>query len=115
MSRARAGLSRRRLSSREIWVLLHLLDRCGVTGRTTLPPKRRDGVPPLWRQHLVEIWYRCAPDEGVAHGPYFNLTTDGFQIACALRAGRDEYRKSHPEQFTRPPRRAARPAERTQW
>ena len=107
MSRARA-----RLSPREIWLLLHMLERCGLSGRMTLPPKRRDGIAPLWRRHLVEIWFRCAPDEGVAHGPYFNLTADGFQIACALRAGRDEYRKTHPKQFTRPPRRAAQAAER---
>lgn len=96
--------ARTRLSAQEITVLLYMLERCALTGRITIPPKRRAGVNTLWRRYLVDIWYRCVPDEGVAHGPYFNLTADGYQIACAIRAGRDRYRKTHPEKFTRRPR-----------
>ncbi|MBR0687309.1 hypothetical protein JQ594_15365 [Bradyrhizobium manausense] len=84
--------ARERLANREIALLLHILDRAGLSGRVTLPPMRRNGLVVLWRRHLVEIWYRCAPDEGCAHGPYFNLTVDGHQLAVSIRAAREARR-----------------------
>lgn len=91
-------LQRSPLSNREIAVLLHMLAHAGLSGRMSLPPQRRVHVTRLWRRYLVEVWYRCAPDEGCSHGPYFNLTADGYQLACALQSAREQRRNSaqHP-------------------
>jgi len=81
---------RERLSNREITLLLHVMQRVGLSGRITLPPARRNRVASLWRKNLIEIWYRRAPGEGCMHGPYFNLTVEGHRLAAALLAARDE-------------------------
>jgi hypothetical protein len=84
--------ARAQLSNREISLLLYVMARVGLCGRMALTPARRAHVAGLWRRHLIEIWYRCAPGEGCTHGPYFNLTIDGHRLASALRAARDARR-----------------------
>lgn len=85
-----------KLSAREIWLLLFMYERCGLCGRTTLKPQLREWSVGLWRRHLVEIWFRCVPDEGVNHGPYFNLTVDGHHLAAAILAARANRSSSQP-------------------
>ena len=81
-----------KLSAREVWMLLFLAERCGLTGRTMLPARLRQRAVPLWRRELVEIWSKQVPGEG-ARGPYFSLSVDGHRLACAILAGRDEHRR----------------------
>lgn len=81
--------ARSKLSAREIWLLLFIYERCGLCGRTTLKPHLRPWVVGLWRRHLVEIWFRCVPDEGISHGPFFNLTVDGHHLASTTALARE--------------------------
>ena len=94
-----------RLSNRDIALLLYIMQRAGLCGRLHLPPKRRERVVPLWRRHLIEVWYRCAPDEGCMHGPYINLTVEGHRLAAAFIAAREE---RHHVQPSRPHHAAPR-------
>jgi hypothetical protein len=96
-----------KLSPREVWLLLFIAERCGLCGRMGLKPRHRANVVGLWRRHLVEIWYRCAPDEGATHGPYFSLTVDGHHLAMSILAGREAYRQANPQKFSAAPRIAA--------
>jgi hypothetical protein len=89
-------MKRPKLPAREIWMLLFLYGRCGLTGRTTLKQRLRARVVPLWRRELVEIWWRQVADEG-NRGPYFSLTVDGHHLACAILAARDDRRRSKSE------------------
>jgi hypothetical protein len=89
------------LTNREIALLLHLMQRVGLSGRMSLPPARRVHVVALWRRHLIEVWYRCVPDEGNSNGPYFNLTVDGYQLAASLQASRDDRRQQNQRTHTR--------------
>lgn len=95
MSRLRSSshagqVQRPRLSNREIALLLYIVHRAGLCGRMTLAPARRAHVVGLWRRYLIEVWFRCAPGEGCCHGPYFNLTADGYRLADSLLAAREE-------------------------
>lgn len=96
-----------RLDNRDIALLLYIMQRVGLCGRLHLPPKRRTRVVPLWRRHLLEVWYRCAPDEGCMHGPYINLTVEGHRLAAALLAARDERRRARTSRHHPRPRLAA--------
>ena len=89
-------MKRAKLSARDIWMLLFLYERCGLTARTTLKQRLRERVVPLWRRDLVEIWWRQVADEG-NRGPYFSLTVDGHHLACAILAARDDRRRSKSE------------------
>ena len=91
------------LSNRDIAMLLHIMQRTGLTGRIALALKLRPHVIPLWRRQLIEVWYRCAPDEGCMHGPYFSLTIEGHRLACVLLAARE----SRQHFARRPPQIAA--------
>ena len=97
-------MMRQRMDNRDVGLLMHIIQRSGLCGRMTLPPQRRTRVAPLWRRGLIEVWYRCAPDEGCTHGPYFNLTVDGHRVAAAILAKRDEQHpsRSRPELNARP-------------
>jgi hypothetical protein len=81
--------SREKLSNADIELLLYMMQRAGLSGRMTLPPQRRARVVPLWRRQLIEVWYRCAPNEGCMHGPYFKLTVEGHRLGCAFLAARE--------------------------
>lgn len=72
-------------------MLLHLAQRCGLTGRMTLSARHRARVVPLWRRELVEIWWKQVPGES-QRGPYFSLSVDGHRLAYAILAARDERR-----------------------
>jgi hypothetical protein len=85
-----------KLSAREVWMLLFLAERCGLSGRMTLPARLRERTVPLWRRELVEIWSKQVPGEG-ARGPYFSLSVDGHRLASSILAGRDEHRRRKSE------------------
>lgn len=86
-------MKREKLSSREIWLLIYIAQRTGLTGRIILGRKHRERVVPLWRRHLVEIWWRQVADDESNRGPYFSLTVEGHQLASAILAARDERRR----------------------
>lgn len=76
---------RRRLSRIEIFILRDLLRRAGAAGRVTpLSRKMRAAIVPLWRWHIVEVWYRQGVDSSWPRGPYFSLTPRGYQLAQAF-------------------------------
>jgi hypothetical protein len=108
-------MTRERMDNRDVGLLMHIMQRSGLCGRMTLPPQRRSRVVPLWRRGLIEVWYRCAPDEGCMHGPYFNLTVDGHRVAAAILAKReDRPRATSPRKpSTARPRPAAQPQKET--
>lgn len=89
---------RQRLSNREIAVLLYIARQAGLSGRMKLPEWRRAFIVSLWRQHLVEVWFRCVPGEGSTHGPYYQLTIEGHRLAWAIIASRDARRAAKPKQ-----------------
>lgn len=95
-------MNRPKLSPREIWLLIFMLERCGLTGRMTLKRKQREWVTPLWRRELVEMWWRQMAGES-ARGPYFSLTIDGHRLASAILAARDERRRKEIGAQLQPP------------
>lgn len=99
-------MKRSRLSPREVWLLLFMLKRCGLTGRMTLRRKQREWVIPLWRRELVEMWWRQMAGES-PRGPYFSLTIDGHRLASAILAARDERRREELGAQLQPPALAA--------
>lgn len=86
-------MKRSKLTNLEIWLLLYIHERCGLTGRMMLKSKHREPVVPLWRRDLIEIWWRNAAGESRPRGPYFSLTADGYHLACSILAARDERRR----------------------
>ena len=86
-----------KLSAREIWMLLYMAERSGLTGRMTLSRKHRERIVPLWRRHLVEIWWRQIADDESNRGPYFSLSVDGHRLAFSILASRDERRRRKSE------------------
>ena len=84
---------RPKLNSREIWMLLYLAERCGLSGRIPLRRRQRERVVTLWRRELVEIWWRQVAGDESSRGPYFSLTIEGHQLAYAILAARDERRR----------------------
>lgn len=81
-----------KLPAREIWMLLYLAQRGGLTGRITLSARLRERAVPLWRRELVEIWWKQVAGES-QRGPYFSLSVDGHRLAYAILAARDERRR----------------------
>jgi hypothetical protein len=76
----------------QIWLLLHIEKNCGLTGRMMLKQKHRELIVPPWRRDLIEIWWRSVVDGRRPRGPYYSLTADGYQLACAILAARMERR-----------------------
>lgn len=77
-------LPRRRLSRIEILILRDLYRRAGEAGRATLSKKLRAFIVPLWRWHIVEVWYRQGVDSSWPRVPYFSLTPYGYRLARAF-------------------------------
>ena len=84
-------MKRPKLSNREIWLLLFIFERTGLSGRVTLKRRQREWAVPLWRRELVEIWWRQSAGES-PRGPYFSLSIEGHRLASAILAARDERR-----------------------
>jgi hypothetical protein len=74
---------RHRLSGREIAVVKHLAKHCGMGGQVVLKRWQRPTAAALWRQALVEIWYRQSLTHG-HEGPFYRLTDRGLRLAAAL-------------------------------
>jgi len=45
-------------------------------------------MQPLWRRGVVEIWFRCIPEEGSSRSSFFRPSENGWRlIAAILNAG----------------------------
>lgn len=73
---------RERLDQRQIILVRSLLKRGASMRPITIERWQRPIALPLWRNDIVEIWYRQAAGEQPSlQGPYFGLTTGGAQLA----------------------------------
>lgn len=77
-------MSKDRLSNRQIATLKHLAICCANGGQVTLTRDQREAMQPLWRRGLVEMWFRCVPDEGSTRTPFFRPTASGWNLIHAL-------------------------------
>lgn len=85
------SLSDERLSNRQIATLRHLAICCSNGGQVTLTRDQREAMQPLWRRGLIEIWFRCIPDEGSKRTPFFRPPSHGWHLINAiLAAGNSE-------------------------
>ncbi|EJN14710.1 hypothetical protein PMI42_01683 [Bradyrhizobium sp. YR681] len=75
-----------RLSERQIATLKQLAVTCGNGGQATLTRDQREAMTPLWRRHLIEIWYRHLPGER-PRGPFFKPTDMGWALIRSIYAG----------------------------
>ena len=78
-----------RLSNRQIATLRHLAICCSAGGQVTLTRDQREAMQPLWRRGLVEIWFRCVPDEGSTRSAFFRPTAHGWSLIHAILAASD--------------------------
>lgn len=76
-----------RLSSRQIATLKHLAISCEKGGLTTLTRDEREAMQPLWRRGVVEMWFRCVPEEGTKGHPFFKPSRSGWALIRAIFAG----------------------------
>lgn len=83
-------MSDRRLTGREVNLMLALAMRGGITRPISLERDYRLAVMPLWRRQLVELWFRRPPAEQSSqmHGPFYRLTDSGAQLALAIHEKR---------------------------
>ena len=79
-------MSKDRLSNRQIATLRHLAVCCSNGGQVTLTRDQREAMQPLWRRGLVEMWFRCVPDEGSTRSPFFRPTLSGWSLINAIVA-----------------------------
>jgi hypothetical protein len=79
-------LSNERLSNRQIATLKHLAICCANGGQVTLTRDQREAMGPLWRRGIVEIWFRCVPDEGSTRSPFFRPTVSGWNLIRSILA-----------------------------
>lgn len=79
-----------RLSSRQIATLKHLAITCENGGMTTLTRDEREAMQPLWRRGIVEMFYRCSPDEGCGPTAFFRPTSSGWALIRAVTASKLE-------------------------
>lgn len=79
----------RRLSRHEINLLKHLLRFSPIGIPIAVPRKFRDALVPLWRNGLIEIWYRLDRDSADGRQKQFvSLTIDGWRrIDAIIHAG----------------------------
>lgn len=75
-----------RLSNRQIATLKHLAICCANGGQVTLTREQREAMQPLWRRGLVEIWFRCVPDEGSSRSPFFRPSATGWLLITSILA-----------------------------
>jgi hypothetical protein len=77
-------MSAQRLSNRQIATLRHLTICCGNGGQVTLTRDQREAMQPLWRRGIVEIWFRCIPDEGSKRRSFFRPSASGWLLIYAI-------------------------------
>lgn len=53
---------------------------------TTLTRDEREAMQPLWRRGVVEMWFRCVPDEGTRGHPFFKPSRSGWALIQAILA-----------------------------
>ena len=73
-----------RLSNRQIATLKQLAICCAAGGPATLTRDQREAMQPLWRRGLVEMWFRCIPDEGSQRVPFFRPTLQGWNLIHSI-------------------------------
>jgi hypothetical protein len=73
-----------RLSNRQIATLKHLAICCSTGGMVTLTRDQREAMQPLWRRGLVEIWFRCVPDEGQQRSSFFRPSASGWNLIQSI-------------------------------
>jgi hypothetical protein len=78
------SLSDARLSNRQIATLKHLAICCSNGGLVTLTRHQREAMQPLWRRGVVEIWFRCIPEEGSMRSPFFRPSENGWRLIAAI-------------------------------
>ena len=75
-----------RLSQRQIATLKHLAICCAAGGQVTLTRDQREAMVPLVRRGLVEMWFRCVPDEGTRRSPFFRPSPSGWHLIRSILA-----------------------------
>lgn len=83
------SVTQERLSNRQIAALRHIAICCSNGGLTTLTRDEREAMQPLWRRGVVEMWFRCLPDEGAGRVPFFRPTEGGWRLINAILAARE--------------------------
>jgi hypothetical protein len=83
-------VTQERLSNRQIATLKQLAVCCSNGAQVTLTLPQREAMQPLWRRGLIEMWFRCVPDEGTKRTPFFRPTEHGWHLIRAIMAARDE-------------------------
>ena len=78
-----------RLSNRQIATLKQLASGCARNAPAALTRDQREAMQPLWRRGLVEMWFRCIPDEGSQRTPFFRPTAQGWNLIHAILAATD--------------------------
>jgi hypothetical protein len=78
------SVTKPRLSNRQIATLKHIAICCADGGMTTLTRNEREAMQPLWRRGIVEIWFRCVPDEGTTNTPFFKPSRSGWRFIRAI-------------------------------
>lgn len=78
-----------RLSNRQITTLKQLAICCSNGGQVTLTRDQREAMQPLWRRGLIEIWFRCVPDEGSQRSPFFRPSSNGWNLIRSILAARE--------------------------
>lgn len=77
-------MEKKRLSSRQIATLKHIAITCENGGMTTLTRDEREAIGPLWRRGVVEMWFRCVPDEGTKGSAFFKPSQSGWALVRAI-------------------------------
>jgi hypothetical protein len=75
-----------RLSNRQIATLKQLAICCAKGDPITLTRDEREAMQPLWRRGLIEIWFRCLPDEGITRTPFFRPSASGWRLIQSVLA-----------------------------
>lgn len=83
-----------RLSNRQIATLKQLAVTCSAGGQSTLTRDQREAMLPLWRRGIVEIWFRCIPDEGSQRTPFFKPTASGWILINSILAAARTFREA---------------------
>jgi hypothetical protein len=77
-------VTQQRLSNRQIATLKHLAICCANGDPVTLTRDQREAMQPLWRRGLIDIWFRCLPDEGMTRTPFFRPTRPGWILINSI-------------------------------
>lgn len=80
-------MAEQRLSQRQIATLKELAILCEKGALVTLSREQREAMGPLWRRGIVEMWFRCMPDEGTVRSPFFRPSRSGLALISAILAG----------------------------